>query len=77
MFLIDFNSTKKEAFTHGLLKGLAAPVLLFHTERVPTPPEFKELEPATYQEGNPLEGDWKRIGADIQTAIDKHEHKDK
>lgn len=39
MLLIDFTQDKGEAFLHGLMKGLAAPVMLFGVFSVPEAPQ--------------------------------------
>jgi len=73
MYLIDFTRTAKQAFAHGFLKGLAAPVMLRHIETM-APVKARVIRvpgPATVQDA--LTQDWRRVGEDICAAIERYE----
>lgn len=46
MFTLDFDSTPASAFLHGFVKGLAAPVSIYHVEHAPPVPSYT---PVIYQ----------------------------
>ncbi len=72
MFLIDFRLPAHRAFMHGFMKGLGAPVLLFHTEMAPDVPLVSPLAAPTRPIDQTLVGDWYRVGADMQAVIARH-----
>lgn len=72
MFLIDFNHSRKKAFVHGFVKGLAAPVMLFHFEYAPVVPQVPYLMPTTMPIHDVLANDWLRIGEDMTRVIERH-----
>jgi hypothetical protein len=74
MFVIDFKKTPRQAFLHGFVKGLAAPVMLYHSEPAPGLPLPMYISLPAVPSEKALAGDWLRIGNDIQNAINKHEH---
>lgn len=69
MFIIDFKSSAFEAFTHGWIKGLAAPVMLFHRETAPSIPPVQYIDPRKQFAANSMEGDWHRILGDVNRVI--------
>lgn len=71
MFLIDFQRTPAQAFRHGFLKGLAAPVMLFHTEALSLPAVAPLVTPLR-SDSEALAGDWRRVGGDLRRAIARH-----
>lgn len=73
MFLIDFRKTPKEAFFHGFVKGLGAPVLLFHNEMAPGVPLVFQVSAPSIPIGQALVGDWYRIGGDMRTVVARHQ----
>lgn len=72
MFLIDFHHTPQQAFFHGFLKGLSAPVMLFHAEPAPGVPPIGSVMLSTVSPGQSLADDWRRIGADLSAVISRH-----
>lgn len=69
MFIIDFNSDRKRAFLHGLVKGLAAPVCLYHAEALP-PIKVEFIKPPlTRHPAQVLAEDWYRVGDDLYSVI--------
>ena len=70
MLIIDFEATPLHAFGTGLLKGLAAPMMVFgHYEtRTSAVPPMIEL-PATTIESSLL-GDWQKVSTDIRKAVE-------
>jgi len=69
MFIIDFTSSAFEAFSHGLIKGLAAPVMLFRREDAPSVPPVQYIDPRKQFAANSMEGDWNRILGDLHQVI--------
>ena len=75
MFIIDFNSDRKRAFLHGLVKGLAAPVCLYHGEALPQV-KVEYLKPPTARRtAQALAEDWYRVGDDLYRAIENESPK--
>ena len=72
MFTLDFSSSRRSAFAHGFLKGLAAPAMLYHREDAPKLPQFVEIPPPSYSIAEALAGDWARIGADMSKVIEQN-----
>lgn len=66
MLLIDFNSKPRPAFTHGFLKGLGAPVVLFGGLAMPHIPLVQQVVPPG--QFSTIAGDWAKIGDDIRAA---------
>lgn len=72
MFVIDFDRSHRQAFFHGFVKGMAAPVMLYHAEQAPAVPYVTYLEAPNTSVGQTLAADWWRIGGDLQRVIDRH-----
>jgi hypothetical protein len=72
MFLIDFQQSPRRAFLHGFLKGLAAPVMLFHAEAPLALPSITPLPVRRVSDAEALAGDWRRVGADLGAVIARH-----
>lgn len=72
MYVIDFRNSRRKAFAHGFMKGLAAPVMLFHSEQAPALPQVQYLVPPTTPIHDVIASDWRRIGADIARVIERH-----
>lgn len=72
MFVIDFKLSRKQAFSHGFLKGLAAPVMLYHAEAAPDLPAANYVVLPSVSPAQAIAGDWMRIGSDMQNVIKKH-----
>jgi hypothetical protein len=68
--MISFlQNLRKNAFWNGFLDGLAAPAYLFgYRSRKPGIEKFKLKSAAI----GSIAGDWKKIGMDLQRAIDKY-----
>lgn len=71
MFILDFDSTATRAFLHGFVKGLAAPVSLYHVENQPDAPRFPQVVAPSYDVQTAMQKDWTRIGTDFQKVIDE------
>jgi len=71
MFTLDFRSSRRGAFVHGFLKGMASPAMLYHREDAPKIPKFVEIKPPSYPIAGALAGDWVRIGADMSKVIER------
>ena len=72
MFLIDFNQTSVQAFAHGFLKGLAAPVMLYHREPAPSIPAPVILTLPPADTAASLASDWMRISNDLARVVQRH-----
>lgn len=72
MFLLDFDATPAKAFAHGFVKGLGAPVVLYHMESAPVLPTIAYLSAPTTSFEHELAADWRRVGADLQNVISRH-----
>lgn len=77
MFVIDFENSPAAAFWNGFIKGMAAPVSLYHNEPAPGIPSYKFVEPPSVEVGLALSGDWVKIGADMNKVIYQHGQTDK
>jgi hypothetical protein len=69
--MTNFAKERRQAFLRGLLKGLAAPALLFRNLSVPSartdyiqPSGGKSAEDA-------IMGDWQRVSDDMRKVIDR------
>ena len=74
MFILDFDADGKQAFKHGFLKGLAAPVCLFHSE--PAPKARVVLPLVRVGRANArdaLRSDWQKVGNHIRGAMNEHQ----
>lgn len=74
MFVLDFDADSKQAFTHGFVKGLAAPVCLFHSEPAPKPriiPPLVRVGHASVREA--MRADWQKVGNHIRGAMNEHQ----
>lgn len=72
MFLIDFDATPTKALVHGFVKGLGAPVVLYHMEPAPVLPAITYLSAPTTSLDQELASDWRRVGADLQNVVSRH-----
>jgi hypothetical protein len=72
MFLLDFTHSPGSALLHGFMKGLAAPVVLYHQEYAPA---VQNLTPVVVPSGHVtdrLAEDWSRIGVDMNNAVARY-----
>lgn len=68
MYFIDLDSTAKDAFAHGFVKGLAAPVCIYHSEPVP---KLAEVTTVVYHSRAPMQGmaqSWESVGNGLRKA---------
>ncbi len=72
MFVIDFNATPAQSFAQGFIKGLAAPVMLYHVETAPEAPHISPIQAPPRLSCDALAGDWCKIGRDLRAVIDQH-----
>lgn len=72
MFLINFHHTRRQAFSRGFLKGLAAPVMLYHFENVEATSQVPYVVPPNVQASDALHSDWSKVGQAIKSAAKKH-----
>jgi hypothetical protein len=78
--LLDHRATPRQAFVRGLLKGLAAPVMLFAANRaqiaVEELPPLPRIEPVLLPTSISSMTDMQRIGQDFWTVIRRYEQED-
>jgi len=72
MFLIDFKHRQSQAFLHGFVKGLAAPIMLFNVEGAPGIPRVDPVALPQRTDREALAGDWRRVGDDLRAVITRH-----
>lgn len=78
MFIIDFQSDDREALVHGFLKGLAAPVMIYHSEAAPKAVEVHYVEPEYVDTAaDAARSDWLQVGRAITKAIEDESPKTK
>lgn len=68
MFILDLHSTPKNAFLHGFVKGLAAPVTLYHSEPAPGLPDIRPVAVESVGAATWMRRDWMRVGADLRSS---------
>jgi hypothetical protein len=73
MVIMDFESTPMQAFTHGFVKGLTAPVMLLGQHKAPPVniPAMIQSSQTTIE--HELIGDWANISADLHLAVGTYE----
>ena len=74
--IIDFNTTSRQAFKHGFIKGLAAPVMLFGNFAAPTLPIIPAIQ-LDFNQQNAFDKDWQEIGKDFRKVIANYESETK
>jgi len=70
---MNFESTPMQAFTHGFVKGLTAPVMLFGQHRAAPVKIPAMIQPSQTTIEDDLTGDWANISADFHLAIGAYE----
>lgn len=71
---INFRNDKRTAFASGLLRGLAAPAVLFSAHAAPGVPEVAQIVPPARPHGDAgaLASDWARVSAGMRVAVQRH-----
>lgn len=69
--IIDFSSTKRQAFIHGFWKGLAAPLVLFSACDLPPQAAPVTFRPLERRPSSGIAGDWVRVGQGLRTAAER------
>jgi hypothetical protein len=72
VFVLDFKHTSRQAFFHGVMKGMAAPMMLYHVEQFPFIPAPEPIRSDIESASAALARDWARVGDDMRAAIDFH-----
>lgn len=72
MFILNFDSSATKAFAHGFVKGLAAPVMLYHNEYAPPLPIVQYLPVSNVTTSDNVAADWQRVGNDFHCVIDSY-----
>lgn len=66
------KSSNKHVFLQGLVKGLAAPAVLFQAPELPSIPHLEVFAASNGPIETTLAGDWRRIGMDFETVIHRY-----
>lgn len=69
--IVKLSSTRRQAFRHGFLKGLGAPVMLFGDFPLDSAMTNYEFQPLPSRKHGSVAGDWLRVGAAIKSAVKK------
>ncbi len=72
MLIIDFDASVAQAFGHGFMKGLGAPMMVLGNYTAPPVKVPPQVQPSQSTVENALENDWANIGADIYVAVSAH-----
>lgn len=72
MFIIDFHASRRKAFQHGFMKGLAAPVMVFGAFTAPDVTAPPVLQMPHISVGEALASDWAKIGYDIKRSVSEY-----
>lgn len=70
MPLVDLTSTRRKAFSRGLLRGFAAPLMIYSVHDLPeeAKPKLLSVEnPASRTDG--VRGDWSRVGKHLRASM--------
>ena len=70
--LTNFEQSSGEAFLHGMLQGMAAPLSLFCISPPPPLPKIDQVAVRLVDTKTALAQDWQRVGIDIRTVIDRY-----
>jgi hypothetical protein len=62
----------KKSFTAGFFRGLSAPFLIFYMPTSHAVEDFQPVMPAVMRSGDPLTEDWKAVGIDLWTSVEKY-----
>lgn len=73
MFTLNFSHSRRKAFAHGLVKGLAAPYMLYHREEAPGLPYVAPVVAPNYPIAAGIYADWQHVGDGLKRAIERHE----
>jgi hypothetical protein len=69
MVIINFKSSKKEAFRNGLLKGMAAPYMIYGSFTAPALPKIVTIKSMAIPPDAAIAQDWHKIKNDFHVAI--------
>lgn len=72
MLLINFKNTAKQSFVNGLLKGMAAPVVLYGTYTVEKLPHVKKIVLTKKSIHQSLASDWYAVRSNVKKAAVKY-----
>ena len=69
---LNFLATPSAAFFNGVVKGMAAPIMLYGSFVTPIAiPKIKAVEPARLHPR--ARNDWEAVGADLKVALSRYE----
>lgn len=66
------TATASKMFLNGIIKGMAAPGLLYAAFNVPNA-QIPEVKPVSFNLRARSSSVWQAVGEDIRTAMQKHE----
>lgn len=69
--IVKPNATRRQAFKHGFLKGLGAPIMLFGNYELDSSIATCEFKPLPSRKRGSIAGDWRQVGLAIRSAVKK------
>ena len=66
--IVKINNTRRQAFRHGFLKGLGAPVMLFGEHALDGDITDYAFKPLPSRKHGSIAGDWFRVGSALRSA---------
>lgn len=69
MLIIDFTSSRKKAFRHGFVKGMAAPLMVFGSFSAPALPQIEPVRVPNTSPRESMRHDWEMVGRDLRKAM--------
>ena len=66
--LLRLSHTRKQAFRHGFLKGLGAPIVLFGDFRLDSVSQDYDFKPLPSRQHGSIASDWRKVGEELKTA---------
>lgn len=73
MYTVSFLNSRKAAFFHGFVKGLAAPVHLFNSENAPALPPIAKVDYRGRSPMSAMRSDWKCVGNAVEKVANEHQ----
>lgn len=69
--IVELNTTRRQAFKRGFLKGLGSPMLIFGNFKLDPSIANCEFQPLPSRKRGSIAGDWLRVGSSIRSAMKK------
>ena len=66
--IVKLNSTRRQAFRRGFVKGLGAPAMLFGEHALDADIADYNFKPLPTRKHGSIAGDWLRVGSALRSA---------